>query len=175
MHSCDECTFMYADWATHLLPDKIRSVAESIAHELLTTQASGAGAQMLRDHPMDGAWSALEYACHVRDVLEVQRERLHRALAEEQPVFEPMGRDERVTRDHYNDQDPSSVAAALVANAEGLACDLEMLDAVGWQRVGLYSWPTVETRSMVWVAQHTVHELVHHRRDIELVLGVAVA
>jgi len=175
MHSCDECTFTHADWAMSALPDKIRSVAASIERELLTAIATPNGNDALRAHPLDDSWSALEYACHVRDVLEVQRERLLRALAEDEPVFEPMGRDERAVRDRYNEQDPPSVAAALAINADALASDLESLDEAGWQRAGVYSWPTVEQRSMVWVAQHTVHELVHHRRDIELVLGVAVA
>jgi S-DNA-T family DNA segregation ATPase FtsK/SpoIIIE len=174
MHSCDDCTFTYTEWATDALPDKIRSAAEAVARELLTANARPDGPGLLRTHPMDGTWSALEYACHLRDMLAVQRERVRRAQLEESPDFEPMGRDERVVRDRYNEQDPASVAADLTMAADALACDLEMLDDLGWQRTGVYSWPTVENRSMVWVGQHTLHELVHHHRDIELVLGVAV-
>jgi hypothetical protein len=107
-------------------------------------------------------------------VLKVQRERVHRATTEDNPVYEPMRREERVDLDRYNEQDPASVAADIVMAADALAYDLELLDEAGWRREGVYGWPTIELRSMEWLAQHTVHELVHHHRDIELVLGVAV-
>jgi hypothetical protein len=44
---------------------------------------------MLRTRPEEGVWSALEYACHVRDVFLVQRDRLYTALVEDTPTFTP--------------------------------------------------------------------------------------
>jgi hypothetical protein len=174
MHSCDDCTFTYAEWSTDELPGKIRSAAAAIERSLEAVSQSRDGASRLRAHPSDDTWSALEYACHVRDVLHVQRDRVQRAQTENRPVYEPMGRVERVDLDRYNEQDPVSVAVAIVMAADSLAYDLEMLDDAGWRREGVYGWPTIELRSMTWLAQHTVHELIHHHRDIELVLGVAV-
>ncbi|MFI1154959.1 hypothetical protein [Streptomyces sp. NPDC020817] len=46
--------------------------------------------------PAPGIWSPLEYACHVRDVLLVQRERVLAARRSNTPVADPMGRDEHV-------------------------------------------------------------------------------
>jgi DNA segregation ATPase FtsK/SpoIIIE, S-DNA-T family len=174
MHSCDDCTFTYADWSTDELAGKIRAAAAAVERSLEAVNGRPDGGTRLRAHPLDGTWSALEYACHIRDVLKVQRERVHRALAEDNPVYEPMRREERVDLDRYNQQDPASVAVEIGMAADALAYDLETLDEAGWRREGVYGWPTIELRSMEWLAQHTVHELIHHHRDIELVLGVAV-
>jgi len=53
----------------------------------------------------------LEYACHVRDVLRFQRERVALAQAEDRPRFASMRRDERAVAERYNDQDPAVVAS----------------------------------------------------------------
>lgn len=58
-------------------------------------------------------WSALEYTCHVRDVLAVQRERLVSALTEQRPLFAPMRRDERAVEQRYNEQDIDAVLGEL--------------------------------------------------------------
>src|SRR5262249_45873862 len=46
----------------------------------------------LRAHTRPGSWSALEYGCHVRDVLAVQRDRVLLAQAEPTPRFASMRR-----------------------------------------------------------------------------------
>jgi S-DNA-T family DNA segregation ATPase FtsK/SpoIIIE len=132
-----------------------------------------ADADRLRRRPEPDVWSALEYAGHVRDVLVVQRERLHLALTEECPAFVPMGRDERAVNDRYNEQDPLVVARDLAAAAGALAADFAALDDAGWQRTGIYNWPTPTQRSMLWLGQHTVHEGEHHVRDVDRSLAAA--
>jgi hypothetical protein len=127
----------------------------------------------LRAHPIAGVWSALEYACHVRDVLRVQRERVRLAQTEDRPELTPMGREERVERDRYNEQAPGTVADELTAAAEQLVADLDALDERGWLRTVLYNWPTREERTVEWIAVHTVHELVHHLRDVDDLLRAA--
>src|SRR5436853_6300234 len=76
---------------------------------------------LLRAHPLEGTWSALEYACHYRDVLAVQRQRLETARAQDGYAPEPMRREERVTEIHYNEQDPAAVADDVATNAAPVA------------------------------------------------------
>ena len=66
----------------------------------------GAAVAVLRDRDVDvrsrqqpEVWSALEYGCHLRDVLLVQRERVLAALRVDRPDCLAMGRDERVVHD----------------------------------------------------------------------------
>ena len=99
-------------------------------------------------------------------MLRVQTERIQLAQREVDPVFVPMGRDERVVEDRYNEQDPARVAAELLASAETFATLLDGLDDAGWARTGLYNYPEPALRTVEWIAIHTSHELLHHRGDL---------
>src|SRR5690606_39586673 len=120
--------------------------------------------------PSPEVWSPLEYAAHVRDVLEVQRERVMVALLHDAPTFEPMGRDERVVAWRYNEQDPAVVAAELRRNARELGAVLDTLDATGWARIGIYTWPEPAERDVTWIGRHTIHEMAHHLLDVNRAL-----
>jgi S-DNA-T family DNA segregation ATPase FtsK/SpoIIIE len=89
---------------------------------------------MLRTRPAEGVWSALEYACHVRDVFLVQRDRLYTALVEDTPTFTPMYRDQRVTLARYNAQDPEEVAEQLATAARLIAQAFAVLDSAQLMR-----------------------------------------
>ena len=44
------------------------------------------------------------------------------------------------------------------------------LDAAGWERTGVYNYPTPQLRTVEWIGRHTVHELRHHTVDVERLL-----
>ena len=161
MDRCDICPFVYDDVAVVALSTEIRVWGRTLAEHLL------ADAARVRTRPQPDVWSAIEYGCHVRDVLDVQRGRVALALAQDSPVFTLMGRDDRAERDRYNDQEPTVVAAEVVSAADRFADALEALDPAGWERTGIYTWPTTESRSLAWVGRHTLHELHHHTADID--------
>jgi hypothetical protein len=117
--------------------------------------------------PQPAIWSPLEYACHVRDVLLVQRERVLLARRREAPALEPMGRDERVEHDGYAHQDPDDVARQLADAARLFANVVSHLDAGDWERTVIYNYPAPAERSLRWLAVHTLHEVRHHTADIE--------
>ena len=136
MDYCDDCAFRYDAVAQGEISTALRTLAGDYVR--LLTPDSSAGPDVEHDHrwraqPVSGVWSALEYACHVRDVLTVQRERVQQVLREDRPAFVPMGREERVARDHYNDQSPETVAMELAAAVASLAAELDALDAAGWR------------------------------------------
>jgi hypothetical protein len=162
---CAECGYSYSALRRPEITPALRSGALTYGQLLLGTDEGE-----LRAHPRADVWSALEYACHVRDVMLVQDGRVHRACTEEQPEFAPMRRDERVAEEGYNAQEPADVARQLAAAAESLALTLEALDDAAWERTGIYHWPTTAVRTVDWIGRHTVHEAVHHLRDISLLL-----
>lgn len=156
---CAECGFTYAAVSPADLPARLRAAGARYASALLESSD-------LRRRPEPEVWSPLEYTCHVRDMLQVQRERLALALASDNPSFTPMGRDERPLRDDYNGQDPYAVLTDFDRNAEELAAAFEALAPAELSRTGTYNWPVTATRDLLWVGRHTVHETVHHLVDI---------
>lgn len=158
--ACVQCGFTYAIGRAEITP-WLRSDAHAFVDKLATFGDAAA-----RTRPEPEVWSPLEYACHVRDVLRVQTDRVVLTQNEVDPVFVPMGRDERVVADRYNEQDPAVVAAELLAAADEFVSVLEGLDPAGWERTGLYNYPEPALRTVEWIAIHTTHELLHHRGDL---------
>jgi hypothetical protein len=109
----------------------------------------------------------------MRDVLDVQRDRVTTALVTDDYAPAPMGRDERVVRDRYNEQDPAAVVGELTANAVALADAFDALTPEQWERTMTYNYPVSEVRTLEWVAVHTLHEGKHHLLDIGRVLRAA--
>lgn len=150
MTTCEECGWEYGD-------TEVRPHAEAFVDAF-----DGS-----RERPAPAVWSPLEYACHVRDVLRVQLGRLARGLAEDTPRFEPMGRDERPALYRYAEQHPDVVAREILAAADAFAVVVDALDDQQLERTVTYNWPERNVRTLRWVAEHTVHELVHHRMDVK--------
>jgi hypothetical protein len=166
MPPCTECGYDYDSLDRAVIQQAVTSLAASLGL-LLTTVPPG----RLRDHPRPGSWSALEYGCHVRDVLRFQRDRVELAQVADTPTFVSMRRDERAIEERYNDQEPAVVAAELADNAGRLVGVLAGLDNAGWLRTGLYPWPDPVVRTVEWVGRRTAHELAHHLFDSRRLLG----
>jgi hypothetical protein len=166
MAPCEECGYDYEA----LSRVEILAVVPDMAAEHRKLLGSET-AERLRAHTRPGSWTPLEYGCHVRDVLIVQRERVVLAQAEQTPRFESMRRDERAVEARYNEQDPMAVGAAIAEMASELTSTLAALDDSGWQRTGIYPWPEPEIRTVEWIGRRTAHELAHHLFDIHRLLG----
>jgi len=156
---CEECGFEYDSVPTHDIGAALRSKAQALLEAL--------GAGDVRSRPEPDVWSALEYVCHVRDVMQIQIGRVARGLSEDTPSFAPMQRDERPARLRYNEQDPRVVREQVRDAAGALADVFDGLSEGQLARTVTYSWPVEMIRPLRWVGRHTVHELVHHRQDIE--------
>lgn len=170
---CDECGFDYDALGDAEIPAALRAFDRRYRAPLTRGLPGETLDELLRARPLEGTWSALEYACHVRDVFAIQRQRVEQTLVQHVPSYEPMNREERVVSDRYNEQDPVAVADELAANAEALAATLEPLTDDQWARRGVYSYPAPTERDLRWLARHTVHEGRHHLLDIGRVLRAA--
>ena len=117
-----------------------------------------------RDRPAPGRWSALEYGCHVGDVLRLFDRRLEMMLTQEGPQYPNWDQDATAVADRYGEQDPATVAAELDQAAETIAARFEALSPGQWQRTGSRSDGahfTVES-----FARYFVHDPVHHLYDV---------
>lgn len=154
---CDQCGYDYTALSRHELTAALSAEVDALIAEL------GAAA-IVHDRPAPDVWSAHEYACHVRDVLEVQEGRIRLTQTEDTQVFEPMGREERVAG--YASVDPATLPQTIRDNADRLIHTLEALGPAGWERTGIYNYPEKAERSVEWITTHTIHEVLHHRQDI---------
>jgi hypothetical protein len=161
VETCGLCGFTYRESDAERAGADVVERASGIAALIVSADL---GAVTTRAEP--STWSPLEYCCHLRDILLVQRERVLLARREDQPTATPMGRDERVDHDGYAEQNRDDVARQLTDAAALFARVLSRLSGNDWQRTLLYSYPTPAPRTLRWVAVHTVHELMHHEGDI---------
>nr|WP_083466612.1 DinB family protein [Kibdelosporangium sp. MJ126-NF4]CEL17302.1 FIG00829194: hypothetical protein [Kibdelosporangium sp. MJ126-NF4]CTQ91469.1 FIG00829194: hypothetical protein [Kibdelosporangium sp. MJ126-NF4] len=159
MDHCAECGFTYDLTESPAAARAIRAGAADIAGILR-------GDTDLRRRPDTGVWSPLEYSSHVRDVLLVQRERVLLAQRVDTPDCAPMGRDDRVEREGYNEQEPEAVARQVIDSALLFCTVLDRLDEAGWRRKLVYNSPEPVETTVQWVAVHTEHEVRHHLADI---------
>ncbi|SOE16165.1 DinB superfamily protein [Streptomyces sp. 2323.1] len=155
-----ECGFEYDLALAPTVSALVKSHADTYA-DLLQAEPSA-----LRRRSAPHVWAPLEYACHMRDVLLAQRERVLAARRCDTPVAEPMGRDERVEHDGYAHQQPADVARQLQDAALLFTNVLDRLSPADWERALIYPYPEREERSLCWLAVHTLHELRHHLLDI---------
>lgn len=123
-----------------------------------------AGPGDVRRRPSPEVWSALEYGCHVCDVLWLYDERLRLMLMLDGPRYPNWDQDATAVADRYAEQDPSVVAAGLREAADVIAERFEGLSADQWLRTGSRSDGaqfTVES-----FARYLVHDPVHHLYDV---------
>lgn len=117
-----------------------------------------------RPRPSPGKWSALEYGCHVRDVLRLYEQRLTLMLTQSGPLFPNWDQDATAVADRYGEQEPVAVAGELAAAAEIIAARFDGLAPGQWQRTGSRSDGarfTIES-----FARYFIHDPVHHLYDV---------
>ncbi|WAC90874.1 DinB family protein [Mycobacterium sp. Aquia_213] len=157
---CAQCGFVYdlgqAPTAGMAINERVGAAARIL----------GSRDADLRSRRQPTVWSPLEYRCHLRDMLLVQRERVLAALRVDRPDCTAMGRDERVVHDGYADQEPADVARQLADAAMMFGNVLSRLSADDWNRTVVYHFPETTERSLRWLAVHTLHEAQHHLGDI---------
>ncbi len=121
-------------------------------------------AELVARRPADDRWSALEYACHVRDVFRIYDQRLALMLAEDDPDFANWDQDVTAVEDRYGEQDPAEVADAITAAAGPLADRFAGVTGDAWGRTGNRS--DGATFTVESFARYFIHDPVHHLHDV---------
>ena len=118
----------------------------------------------VRVRPDEQTWSALEYGCHVRDVLTLFDQRLRMMLDQHDPLFPNWDQDTTAVDDRYGEQDPRVVAEQLVEAGEAVAARFDAVDDDQWQRPGRRSDGASFTVDSF--ARYFLHDPVHHLWDV---------
>jgi hypothetical protein len=156
---CPECGFE----AAAVAPDQIGAMVRDNAAAWQAILARSR--DELTARPSDDRWSALEYACHVRDVLRIYDQRLALMLTEDHPDFANWDQDHTAVADRYNEQEPAAVAAAIAEAAGPLADRFDSVSGEQWQRTGNRSDGARFTVDSF--ARYFIHDPVHHLVDVE--------
>lgn len=156
---CPECGLDTRAVARERIAELIRANAASWRRVL-----ADRGDTDLRARPDAGTWSALEYACHVRDVFALFDVRLALMLTTEDPLYPNWDQDATAVEQDYPGQNPAQVSDQLASAADRLAGHLSAVTAADWSRPGRRSDGaafTVET-----FARYLLHDPVHHLHDV---------
>lgn len=166
MDHCDECGFRYDELDVSQIGATIRSFGDRYRTEVADT---GLDQVVAARRPEAAVWSVLEYLCHIRDVLLVQRDRAVWALVDDRPAFPPMYREERVDLLRYAQQPVQHVVTELMLAAHLCATVFDGLSAEQLDRLLVYNYPTPTEHDIAWLGRHTVHEGEHHLLDVRTV------
>ena len=154
---CPECGLDTRSFSRDLIGAMIR--ANAAAWQPVLT---GPGDPRLRQSP--ARWSALEYGCHVRDVLRLYEQRLTLMLTQDGPLYPNWDQDATAVAERYSEQDPVEVAAELATAADVIAAHFDDIAPGEWQRTGSRSDGahfTIES-----FGRYLVHDPVHHLYDV---------
>jgi hypothetical protein len=153
---CPECGFDSRSFPRESIGDLVRSNAAAWVAIL--------GRADVAVRPGDSTWSALEYACHVRDVFRIYDERLRLMLTTTNPRYPNWDQDATAVADRYADQDPRQVSGELAVAADAVAARFDTVAGSSWQRRGRRSDGaefTVES-----FGRYFAHDWIHHLWDV---------
>ena len=115
--------------------------------------------------PAPGTWSALEYACHVRDVCRIFKGRARLMLEQDGPEFEDWDQDATAVAERYHDQVPAVVGEELRSAALAASAAFADVSADQWARGGTRSNGSQFT--VLTLGQYFLHDLAHHLVDVD--------
>lgn len=93
---------------------------------------------VLRRKPAPEKWSAMEVACHLRDVERLWADRMVKAAFSERPALYMLDVDSLALKNSYNTQDLSAAIREFVRLREDNLRLLRALPASQWKRVGIH-------------------------------------
>lgn len=155
--SCPECGFDASSFSCLDVAAAIRQNA-SAWPDLLELPTA-------RVRPREEQWSALEYACHVRDVFRLYDKRLELMLERDDPLFENWDQDRTAIEERYDEQEPERVAAELQAAAAAIAERFDSVSASSWSRIGRRGDGAAFTVDSF--SRYLLHDPVHHLHDVK--------
>jgi hypothetical protein len=154
---CPECSFNASTATPSTVPGSIESMIPRWRAVLRRPDAA--------QRPDDDTWSALEYACHVRDVFALFDQRLNLMLAEDGARFEDWDQDRTAVEKDYANAEPSEVARELAAEGHQAAEAFAGVREEDWGRRGLRSNGSEFT--VLMLSQYFLHDVVHHLHDVD--------
>ncbi|MCU1567234.1 MAG: methyltransferase type 12 [Pseudarthrobacter sp.] len=154
---CPECSFDASTTTPSTVPGTIESLLPRWRAVLRRPDVA--------ERPDDNTWSALEYACHVRDVFSLFDQRLNLMLDADDARFDNWDQDQTAIDKDYANADPAVVSAELTAEGKQAAESFAGVRESEWGRKGLRSNGSEFT--VMTLSQYFLHDVVHHLHDVD--------
>jgi hypothetical protein len=154
---CPECSFDASTTTPSTAPGTIESLLPRWRAVLRRPDVA--------ERPDDNTWSALEYACHVRDVFSLFDQRLNLMLDSDDARFDNWDQDQTAIDKDYANADPAVVSAELTAEGKQAAGSFAAVRESEWGRKGLRSNGSEFT--VMTLSQYFLHDVVHHLHDVD--------
>jgi hypothetical protein len=154
---CPECSFDASTVTPSTVPGTIDSMLPRWRAVLRRPNAA--------ERPDEHTWSALEYACHVRDVFSLFDQRLNLMLDSDDARFDNWDQDQTALDKDYANADTAIVSAELTAEGKQAAESFAAVREAEWRRRGLRSNGSEFT--VLTLSQYFLHDVVHHLHDVD--------
>jgi hypothetical protein len=154
---CPECSFDASTVTPSTVPGTIDSMLPRWRAVLRRPNAA--------ERPDDHTWSALEYACHVRDVFSLFDQRLNLMLDSDDARFDNWDQDKTAVDKDYANADTAVVSAELTAEGKQAAESFAAVREAEWGRKGLRSNGSEFT--VLTLSQYFLHDVTHHLHDVD--------
>lgn len=151
---CSEC-----GWAPFAPQDSAHRFADAATRWGLVLQRDDP-----RMRPAPLVWSPVEYAYHVRELLELLAPRIRNMVAQEDPTFQNYDGDASAAENQTWAADPAVVAREIKQATTEVLATLDALEPADWQRAGHRSDAVVFTVGSL--CQFIVHDVEHHLWDV---------
>ncbi len=156
---CAECGVDVRDIAPSQLAEQLyESIDQWVQH--LTGPDAVPAALMARPAPT--TWSAVEYASHVADVMDLFQERIFLMVSEDHPTFASWDPDAASVE--YHRRSPEQVASILRGASNRLGDVFESMAPHLWDRTGQRGDGTAFT--VLSLSRYFMHDNLHHLYDI---------
>jgi hypothetical protein len=153
---CPECSFDASTVTPSTVPGSIDSMLPRWRAVLRRPNAA--------ERPDEQTWSALEYACHVRDVFSLFDQRLNLMLDSDDARFDNWDQDQTAVDKDYANADTAVVSAELTAEGKQAAESFAAVREAEWGRRGLRSNGSEFT--VLTLSQYFLHDVIHHLHDV---------
>lgn len=170
---CPDCGLDYGTLHPPIAINAIKSFPRRYAEALAPHPGEDTDA-LIRTRPAPDVWSPLEYAAHVADVMAPFAQTIERMNTQDDPDLSDVfwDPDQRAAAQNYNAKSLDDVLAQIKTDAAKVVDAAEKVDARSWSRTANFPWGE---RDMLVMLQNTVHEGVHHLKDLERGLAQARA
>jgi DinB superfamily len=155
---CEECGIDVRGIEAEDLADTLHASVEDWATLLI---GPGAKPHLLMKRPEPDTWSAVEYACHVADVIDLMQQRIFLMLSEDTPTFAAFDPDAAALE--YAKRSPDQAAALLTGAANRLGDVFATMAPNLWDRTGKRGDGAAFT--VLSLSRYMIHDDLHHLWD----------